>query len=241
MKQTILTTLLITFLISGLYSQNSPDSVLRDLVNTYRSIDGLSCDIQYKYANSKSPNSYVDSLQGRYIIKGSDVWFEIDQTISIKNNEYSIAIFKEDEIMYVGNATDSKGIHDPLGAIDSLFRYDPDMHSSVKEVKGTWELMLDFPKNALCRNITYIIDKKSGLLLKTISVVSTAMLYDEGAAPKDSQNEFSNIETVFSNYRLGNVNPEVFKTESYLSKQSDELKPAKGFNSYKIIKAKPKL
>jgi len=200
MKQSIFTTLFLTLIISGLHSQSSPDSVLRDLVNTYRSVDGLSCDIQYKYASAKSADKYVDSLKGRYITKGADVWFEIDQTISIKNNEYSIAIFKEDEIIYVGKATDS-----------------------------------------LCKNITYVIEKKSGLLLKTIAVVSTTMLYEEGAAPKNSRDEFSNIETVFSNYKLGNVNPAIFKTESYLSSQSDELKPSKDFNSYKIIKAKPKL
>jgi hypothetical protein len=77
--------------------------------------------------------------------------------------------------------------------------------------------------------------------MKTTAVVKKSMLFEPGSAPADAKDEYSNIETIYTNYKIGNIDSSIFKTESYLYKESDEFKPSKKYDFYKIIKATPKL
>src|SRR5687768_7596976 len=101
----VLFTLLGTLLCFTIQAQKQEAlQLMQKMTDTYQQAAGLSFEVQFRYASETAPNAWLDSLTGRFIINGTQYWSDIDNTETISTGEYTITLFRDDQLMYLTKA-----------------------------------------------------------------------------------------------------------------------------------------
>lgn len=210
--------------------------LLRQLVNRYQPVNGLSFDIMYKYAQSNAPQLYLDSVSGNYKISGSRYWYRIDSTESIRTGDYHITLFREDDIMYLARPSVNNVSADPLAMIDSMLLQKQNVNYAVRQEANVQVVSLGFVSSRPYKKIEYHIDQQTGYLKKMVSVVSPGLI-SEGMDPMLESENFNHaiVEMYFSNYQEGPIDNNLFDTSHYFIKQGTEYTTVAPFQNFKIF------
>lgn len=231
------------------YAQNDQQAVLnamQKMLAVYNHPAHLRFDMLYRYAPEETPGQYQDSLSGQVKLSGDKSWYSIDNTVSINSGAYMIMLFKDDMIMYIAKPaanTPRQGaglqwIH----ALDSLLANNKDIRFEVTDSGEQQIIRMEFPTRQVYKSTTYYIDKRSGYLVKMISIVRSDQLYDPVARPLiEGSPTYAVVETLFSNYRQEPIDPGLFDPARYFRKTGKEYLCSGEYADYKVFLGSPDL
>ena len=228
------------FLIAHAVAQSTDRTLLtatlREMNTRYRKTPNLSFDLLYRYADVQKPLEYLDSLSGKMKMNGTDTWCRIDNTEFISNATHSIALFAEDNLMYLSKANVSSMTLNPVQAIDSLLSATMGVTGSITLTTTQKIVTLLFPPESIYRNVHLFINIKTGLLDKMDSQVQASQLYDPSVRDKvESKDAFVVVETVFSNYQQGKFDPRCLNSDYYVTRRGNEWVTTTSYSNYKIF------
>jgi hypothetical protein len=267
--------LMIIFFIGCLQAvQAQPDkkqeawTVLQKLADVYGKATRLSFDVTYRYAAEEAPGTWLDSLNGRFKLHGSQYWCDINNTESVYAGGYMILLFKEDQIMYLAKPsvaplnppgggksplyTSAEGkspVVNPVTAVpgavsqfENLLKNDSTIRCHVKEINNQKRVTIEFTVPALYKKIEYYINNKTGYLEKMINVVKSDQLYDASVQHLvEADESYAIVEAVYSNYRPGNVDDNLFNINRYFKKEGNDYITVAPYDMYKIFLGTPNL
>ena len=97
--------LTIVFLLPGTaFSQNVNEPAVKALFKNISDLyqkENIRFDVIYKYADMSNPSHILDSLRGNIQLKGAQFYYNIDNMLTVQNEECSITLFKEEKLMYL--------------------------------------------------------------------------------------------------------------------------------------------
>jgi len=224
--------------------QDNKKEVIRELnglMARYQSADHLSFSINYKYAMEDKPSFFLDSMQGQFKMHGSLYSYSIDNTESIVGSDYSIMLFKEDQVMYLSKPAANAQTGNPLAMPDTTYLASNDVTCSIAETKGEKRISLEFKPGGGCRRIDYYIDKKTGYVTRMVSLVHSSQLYDESVRSAVEGNAYAIVEMQFGNYRQKSFDDTELDTSKYFTKEGKEFVTTASYKSYKIFLGTPNL
>lgn len=201
---------------------------MQKLAERYRSNEGIGFDIQYRYSMEQTPGLYLDSLKGECKMSGNQYWYQMDNTESIRTNDFVIMLFREDSLMYLNKPNDVAEMVNPVAMMDSLLNHSGNIDCRITEHPGYTSLFMDFKVRSAYKSLEYQVDRQSGLLLKIVSVVRAEQLGYETPA-------YAIVETSFTNYRQGGIDHKLFKAENYFRKEGNEYVTVAPYSSYRIF------
>jgi hypothetical protein len=214
---------------------------MQQLAATYKNTAHLSFDVQYKYAAEDAPDVYLDSMSGHFKLSGNRYWYDLDNTEAICTNDYLIMLFKEDNVMYLAKPAAGKTTN-PLAMIDSLLVNSAGMTPQLTENKQWTTITFTFPLAYPCKKMEYVIDKKTGWLVKTVNVVRSEELYEPSARPFiEGAVTYVIVEAWYANYQKDDFDDSVFNNDRYFRKQGAEYVTVTPFDTYKIFLGTPNL
>jgi len=243
MKKCIILFLLMSQWLFSLAQQSERDNAiaaLKHVTQTYLSTPYLSFDISYYYATQAKPDTYLDSLKGGFKMNGNQYWYSLDSMETMTDSVNVVVLYKQDQVMYLSNNSGQQQKGNPVTLLDSLLSVNRALHFTYVQGSTQDQIALFFPGKSEYKSITYFIDRSSGFLVKTISLVKTAQMYATDLQTQlNNVNGFSIIETRFSNYHANSFGSNVFNTSRYYTKQNNSYTVAAGYSSYQIFLGKP--
>lgn len=214
---------------------------MKKLVQLYRSSEGLTFDIAYKYALESMPGQTIDSLDGQCKLLGDRYWYRLDQTESIRTGDYVIMLFREDDIMYLARPSANALPVNPVAMIDSLLLRQEHVTCQVAEEKQWRSIALSFGVQSPYKRVEYRIDKQTGFLQKMITTVRANELEQSDAEQSNDQVSYRIIEAAFSNYRRGSFDISLLEPGRYFKKEGKEYVSVAPFENFKIFLGSPGL
>jgi hypothetical protein len=219
-------------------------NLMQQLAATYKNIPQLSFDVMYKYASEAAPDNYQDSLNGHFKLSGNRFWYDMDNTEAICTGDYLIMLFKEDNVMYLAKPSTmaSQSTVNPLAMLDSFLVNNKNVACHLTQQQEQQVITLDFTGDGPCKKVEYYINKKTGLLVKTVNVVRAEQLYEAPARPLiEGATTYAIVEASYNNYQQGGFDNSVFDYNRYFKKQGTEYTTVTPFDSYKIFLGTPNL
>src|SRR5580765_183963 len=104
MKKLFISFILVCWLVNSYCQTGNKTLVLQELNNLsekYRTSAYLSFDILYKYSREDKPEEWLDSLGGGFKMNGGSYWYSIDSTEAMADKDYTVLLFKTDQLMYL--------------------------------------------------------------------------------------------------------------------------------------------
>lgn len=236
----LLKTVILFFLIAPALAQNQSGSSaigeINKLATTYKGLPYLSFNLNYYYSQQETPDKYIDSLKGSVKLHGNQCWYSLDSTEAVTTDEFAIALFKEDKIMYISKSPVSNQITNPITMLDSLQSKSKDISFSVREIADKKIVFIDFNEGMVFKKIEYYIDNKTGLLSKVKMLVRSNQLYDPSLKGLiNDNNSYSNIDVFYTNYNKSPIDDQVFNTSRYFKRNGKEFLPIAPYDSFKIF------
>lgn len=213
-------------------------SIIRQLAETYKSPQGLSFDISFRYSAERNRSVLLDSLAGQCRLRGDNYWYRIDSTESIRTPEYWIMFFKEDSLMYLSRPVSRAG-NDPVAMIDSMVLQKEGVTCLVTEEQLVRSVIINFPAQSEQKQIEYRIDRQTGYLLSITNVIRSDRM-GEAAPPKPGDPpQYAIVEALFTNHHTGEVDAGIFDVNRYFRKQGREYFTVAPYERYKIMLGSP--
>ena len=261
--------LTIVFLLPGTaFSQNVNEPAVKALFKNISDLyqkENIRFDVIYKYADMSNPSHILDSLRGNIQLKGAQFYYNIDNMLTVQNEECSITLFKEEKLMYLSKQpkeeTNKKKkkkqakamdailtLIDSVGAkTDSSFRDNNQAKENAHfnlSVSGKYKLVtIDFPKGADFKNTKIYIDSVTGYISKAVYIVrSQQMLGVDPGTPipaNSGMSEYAMVESNYINYSNQDGDISLFDSNHYFSRNGKDIKPAESYKAYKIVIATP--
>jgi hypothetical protein len=223
------------------FGQPSKTEVLRELENissNYSIPNNLSFDLQYRYANEVDPQKWVDSLRGKYYVTAEGIFFAVDNTETIVNKDYTIVLFKNDNLMYVTKSMLNQA--NPVAMLDTLILSNVTNCQVLRTNKETI-IELIFPDGSSCKRIQYLIDPPSQRVLRITQIVKADQLLDESVRSPEKSTEYAIVQIDFSNYSDAVKVSDIFKPEHYFKRNGEILSCVPPFESFRIFVGTPNL
>jgi hypothetical protein len=216
MKKSMILFFLLGIAGSAVHAQDEKKQALRllqQLATTYKNTTHLSFDVQYRYAAESTPGA----------------------------NDYVIMLFREDKVMYLAKPGAGKTTH-PVAMIDSLLVNSAGMALQLTDNKQWTTITFTFPPAYPCKKMEYVIDKKTGWLVKTVNVVRSEEMYEAAARPFiEGAVTYAVVEASYTNYQKDGFDDSVFDNDRYFKKQGAEYVTVTPFDTYKIFLGTPNL
>lgn len=205
---------------------------------TFLTNDYLSFDVQYRYANEASPQQYLDSLSGQFKIHGSKYWSVLDGQETVFDSLLMLAVFPEDRMLFLSRPATGAVQGNPLDLLDSfLIRYTATSYE-YRTTPAEEVVTVHLPAGSRCKKITWYIDRTTGYLNRTESLMRSDQLYDPSvqALVTDAASVYVVVETLYRNYRKGGFDDTVFDLGRYFRKEGNNyiaLAPYEGYTVFK--------
>lgn len=242
-------------LILGFYNTTSAQSdnqhalkALKGLMQTYTKNNGLSFDLRFTYAPESRPFQFLDSLKGSVKINGNRSWYLIDSTESVNTGDFLVTIFREDKLLFLAKPQSvSLPMNTGLNGMSEAWLYGIDSLAQLKKVmlewkedKETQQVTIRFPEAKQNKAMTFVIDRKSGLLRSSVTIARGDQLMDpESRREANITDEFAIITTYFQNYNKGKIEEALFEPSRYFIKKGDEYMGVNEFRDYKVFLGTP--
>lgn len=214
--------------------------LLQQVTEKYRSATHLSFDVAYYYSANKTPATYLDSLQGHFKMNGNHYWFEVAGTESLYSDEYAVVLYKEDKLMYLTKPT--ANITNPVASLEVFLKADTLYTCKLVHQQQYDQLTIDFTGKGPYKRTEYIIDPKTGFIIRMVSLVRSELLYDPSATPAiDPANAYSIVEMRFTHYQENSFDDKALDVARYFKKVGKEYVTVAPYEAYKIFIGSPKL
>ncbi|RFM26958.1 hypothetical protein [Deminuibacter soli] len=204
--------------------------------------ENLKFDVYMSYTNEHTPDVLLDSTSGVLMLSGSNYYFSIQHTVTIKNDRYCVLVFNEDKLLGIGKAAQAASPISQLQQMDSLMQY-PGVTVKTTEAKNTNVIELLLPPGSEQKSLRININRQSGCLERIVYLIKTDNLVDPWLRKeqgKDAYEPYARVETRFTQ-QPGGIDKAVFDEASYFIKKGDKLEPAAQYKDFKIFQVTPTL
>lgn len=213
-------------------------------VQRYYYAHPLSFRVKYTYATEQAPDKALDSLSGRMEVSGSNFHYWLDSTETIRNERYSIVLFKEDKIMYLAKPATNAATPDPMQLMQ-LTLENAGLSKCEVAVSGHNKMLrIFFKPGSQYRQMDMTIDTVSGYLQSMRYIVKTALLMearDNDPAQLQGYDEYSVVQASFEQFRKIPEDPARFDERTFFYKDGDEYVTTQAYKDYKIFVGTPNL
>ncbi len=220
---------------------------IRSMAAKYQQAQYLSFDILYRYAAESKPGEYLDSLKGQYKLHGNRYWNILDNRESVYDTRLLLMRFEEDSIIYLAKpgegAAQSGTGNIGLAMLDTMLFNNKEAQYAWKETNAEQVITLSLAGPVACRQMTWHIDRTTGFLTKMVSIVRSEQLYDPSVRSQiaDAATSYVIVETLYSNYRQGTFNDNVFDLGKYIKKEGQDYVTVAPYERYKVFLGTPGL
>jgi hypothetical protein len=208
---------------------------LRQLQLVYQQAKLLSFDVRYTYAKEEAPVEILDSLDGQYRLHGSRYWGLLGNTESVYDDQLLLLLFKEDSLLYLARPKGAGA--GPVAMVDSLLLQQPGSRFGYAETASELLVSLVLPETSPYKKMTWHIDRRTGYLNRTSSLVRSDQLYEAAVRSSipEAAAEYVVVETVYSHYRNGGFPESIFDLDRYLKKEGTEYVAQGAYAGYKVF------
>lgn len=226
-------------------STNAVKQFMQKVQQAYKSASYLSFHVVYRYANKDKPQQFLDTMSGEVALDKNRMRFTIGNMETVTNDTYTIQVDNDEKLIYV-STPQSVPMNDPVAMLDSALAHFEGIHAGVAHNKGMVTLTLKFPPGQTYKNIMMVVNEKTGYFEKVVYELYTGELVEKdqlmgqgGSGPY--QNE-GNIEILFSDYRQGRFNDELFNEGRYINRLAKgQYQAAEKYKDYQVFLASSKL
>lgn len=207
------------------------------LQQTYQNTSGLSFDMKYTYSNETKPDIVLDSLTGTFKMSRNEYNYILDSTETIKNDKYTIVLFKEDKVMYLTKANASIKTS-PLEVIGEFFKANKGISCDIV-VKGKFKVIsINYPPGLQYKQISLTVDTTIGYLVNAMYIVQTKLLFETESIDKTTlgqYDEYARVGITFFNYREAAIDTADFDENKFFLRDGKNFKPTEAYKNYKIF------
>ena len=255
--------LLPIFVCAQTVNEKEAIAACKKVSDAYRN-QNIRFDVVYKYADMAHPAKVLDSIRGRIQLNGDKFYYDIDNMITVHNDECTITLFKDEKLMYLSKPavrTDGKKMkRKQIKTMDAIFslmdsialrtdslQENKDQDKSIQyqiAVTGKYKMLtIRFPKGAQFKNIDIYIDTVANRIIKSLYIVrSQQMLGIDPGTPLPSNagvSEYAVVEANYINYSAKSLNTSLFDSQSYFIRAEQKIVPAEAYKAYKIVIGTP--
>lgn len=228
----------------AVHAQDVVKAFLQKAQEAYSNSGPLSFRVQYRYANNDRPYDFIDSVSGEVQLHKRNFRFAIDGITTVTMEHYTIQVIESEKLLYVAGASPA-GLINPVPAIDSAFGNVKGLQTKLTDDETTSTLDLTFPPGNLYKQMTLVMDKKTGFFQKaryhlyTESLVGSELINTpENPGPYQSSGI---IEVLFSQYQTGKFDTSIFRPDQYFTRQDGNFETTGQFKDYRIFLASSNL
>lgn len=248
MKRILLMVLVSGLVVPGALATDSTNAVkqfMQKVQQAYKSAAYLSFNVKYRYANKDNPQRYIDTIQGEVAMDKNRMRFIIEEVETVTNDKYTIRVDHDEKLIYLSTPQPAQ-MADPLAMLDSALAHFEGIKAQVTHNKSQSTLVLNFPPGQPYKNITMVIDEKTGFVQRVLYE-----LYTDGLVEKDQvigqggngiyQAE-GRIEILFTDYRQGQFSDALFNEGGYFTRLGQgQYEPSEKYKDYQVFLASSKL
>jgi hypothetical protein len=214
---------------------------LQNLAAVYRKADHLSFNITYRYSSELKPASYLDSLTGSFKLNGTSFWYGIDNAEFLGNESINLAVFNQDQVIYVNGNSVVKQSANPLAIIDSVLLNNQYNSAIITSAGGTDHLIINFQPGFQFKKVEYFIDVKSGMIQRMIGIIKSQEMYDPEVQPLFNKSQaFGILDIVFTNYQTGSFTDQALNPARYFTRTNNVYQGVGNYSTYKIYNGSSK-
>lgn len=198
----------------------------------------LSFNIKFSFAYENSKDNIVDSLTGEFKIYQGKYWSNIDNTINIVNENYSISIFPEDELIYLRKLDSQTNIsfYNFFQNSDLLSNHYGSISVNMKTENDVDIYSFEISENPDIKWVQCMVDNKTGRLMKIIQLINSMYLMDSHNS-NPSEHQFAIITAEYFNYSTKTFDKGIFDSDNYILLSGEEFKPSSAYKDYYVFKA----
>ncbi|WP_440135116.1 hypothetical protein [Chitinophaga sancti] len=201
-------------------------------------------DIKYIYTNESQPSVILDSIIGSVEISGNNMYCRMNGTEAIRNEKYSIVVFKEEQLLLVGAARQDSAI-DPLLSMQSIIVKSGAVSCNISVKGAVKTINIQFKQGALCKEMIMVVDTAKRQLRSLDYLVKSTMLVDPSMQAEQQlpqgYDEYALVRSTYYNYHNPKQTEDRFKEDQYFFKEGKTFKPTAAYSNYKIVLATPNL
>lgn len=226
-------------------STNAVKQFMQKVQQAYKAASYLSFHVEYRYANKDNPTQYIDTMSGEVALDKNHVRFVIEGMETVTNDTYSIQIDNEEKLIYLSTPRSTQ-MADPAAMLDSALAHFEGIRAGITRNKGVATLMLNFPPGQTYKNVTMVIDEKTGFFEKVVYELYTSRLVEKdqlmGQGANGLYQNEGRVEILFSDYKQGQCTDELFNEARYFTRLAKgKYEPTAKYKDYQIFLASPKL
>lgn len=204
----------------------------------------LSYDVQYLYAEEKSPETFIDTVVGNYKLHQGKYWGKLDNVECIQSDSFFISVYEEDKVILL-NSSAPVWMQANVNW-DSIWQHaDTGMKISIAVVDGLNQITMENRnEKSSYKRIVFWYSPQDYLVKKMQYLVRQPR--EESDDDTNQQEEATDeelviIEVRFSNYKSSVFDKGIFAAENYIERSGKEFKPAKRYNDYTVLVGSPDL
>jgi hypothetical protein len=226
-------------------STSSIKQFMQQVQQAYRSASFLSFHVYYRYANLNQPDKYIDTMSGEVALDKNRMRYLIEDIETITNDKYTIQVLKDQKLIYLSTPQPAQ-MADPMATLDTVLAHFEGIHMQIARNNGIATLQINFPPRQIYKNIIMVVNETTGYFERVVYELNT-----EGLVEKDQLMQPGNsgqyqtegrVEIVFSDYRKGQFNEELFREDRYFTRLGQgKYQPTEMYKDYQIFLASSKL
>ena len=216
---------------------------LQRLAATYRQPGPVSFDVLFRYAEPATPTRYLDTLRGQFRLQAPRYWCRLDDQVSVYDGQVLLTIFPEDRLLHLSQPASPTLPGNAVSLPDSfLLQYPADRYTyTATSTEETVQLSL--PAGGPCRQITWVIDRATGYLRRTESLVRADQLYAPAEQPlvRDAASVYVHVEALYQHGQPASFPAGLFDLQQYVRKEGQAYVPLGDYAGYQVFMASPAL
>lgn len=200
------------------------------------------CKVEYRYSNESTPAVLLDSKKGMMTVDSNRYFQLIGNTEMLHNNHYDIAVFNDDSLIYVTNATAATPGVQPLEKLGEMLK-DSLLAGCTINSKGTTKTVrFLFRPNVTYKWIEVVADTVKMKVMAVNMVMRTSLMMN-GAEPGEGYEEYALMSVLLSDYQSlkPGVIANIFDEKRFFHKTDKRLIPAAAYAGYRVFSGSPQL
>jgi hypothetical protein len=202
------------------------------LAEVYKETPFLSFDFSYTYADSASPSTILEQLNGSTKISSGRYWTFLDSIEFVQGYQYNLAVYYKDSNIVVNDRQDYGDLF-KLPLMDSIFRAANVDSMRLDVIAGTptyREFTVYFDPSAPFRLYKLRYDP-SNFRIQSIKYYIKDVPIETGAITTGT----ALVELSVSNYSSSSFDLNVFQEDKFIYKSNGELFEKPAYSSFKLF------
>ena len=208
----------------------------------YKKYEFLSYNVQYLYAEEKTPHQFIDTVLGNYKLHQGKYWGKLDNVECVQTDSFFISVYDEDKVIML-NSSAPVWMQTNMNWDSVWQQSNRDMKCSIERDSGLMKITMEnLKENSSYKRVVFWYNPADYLVQKMQYLVRQPIEQsDEVNTQQEHENDFVIIEVRFSNYTQTAFDRNIFLAEKYIERSGKEFKPAKKYNEYTLMVGSPDL